>query len=1048
MILAAGFASVPARASDIDPIGDTLVEEETQAPSPSPSPDKPADKSLSASLLNLHQWGSVTLFHGLPSDHVRAIAQDKDGTMWLGTDAGLARYDGRRIQKVAANGLSEVRIRALSLDSDGWLWVGTDSGAGRLLGTQYQPIREAAGQPIGAIARIDAERWALGSDYGTIFICTANSGSVKTKAIGPKESSLLTAEQGHAVPLQITSFGVFDGALLIGTSSRGLLRLEGELLKEEAMKPRPFFVRAFASDPDGHVWLGADASVQDSGFYHGMGPMRLQKIGDGIGSITAVCLSQPEEAWIGTDKHGIFHFKGDRQADHFTFENTAGGLRSNFIYSVFRDREGVLWFGTDRGVCRYDPGSPHAERMSDDPQTNFVRNIFQSDDGRLWSGTNRGLFFQDPPSTDWLAETELQGRPIFSFLEDRPGHLLVGTASGLFEGTKAQGDAHKWQFKAVDNAPDPQKAPVNVRDIAQFRGNTYLGLFNRGLQKLDGNSQTLVWPTNPDDKDDKEVVSLYAEGDARLWIGTARAGVFVYDGNDVSKYPGLDQMAGSPVWSVTGSVADGLWFGTAHRLSRLKGGTLETIINDVDVRGVAADSTPGTVWCATAGRGLYEVSMADSDQPRISRLDTERGLPSDSLFAVLPISGPGDTAPALWIGTSRGIARYCPSDTAPVLKAARILGKRAYQPEELKNGLTLGFPQNSLLLEVAAISSRTFPEQYLYSFLLTDAAGAVIKQKISQDSQFVMEGLRAGTYQVQARAYSNDLVVSDPLSFKFVVSRAPFPWTTTALGVLLLFAIAALAWGSYQNFRLQRANTNLAGANRQLLETRQQLANETENERRRISRDLHDQTLSDLRRLLLMTDELMTGPLKPVANGKTATLRGEIESISTEIRRICEDLSPSVLANVGLMAALEWALSDAVAHLPKQQKFEYEFSVDGDIEESLRLDSSARIQVYRIVQEAISNICKHAGAKHVKLFAEITSAGSTTEEALEITLEDDGCGFDTAAGRPSGRGLNNIRSRASLIEAEVSWKARPEGGTVFVMRKRFGERPAPAPAGV
>ena len=51
---------------------------------------------------NLHQWGAITLFHGLPSDRVRAIAQTPDGTLWFGTDNGLARYDGRRVQKVGA----------------------------------------------------------------------------------------------------------------------------------------------------------------------------------------------------------------------------------------------------------------------------------------------------------------------------------------------------------------------------------------------------------------------------------------------------------------------------------------------------------------------------------------------------------------------------------------------------------------------------------------------------------------------------------------------------------------------------------------------------------------------------------------------------------------------------------------------------------------------------------------------------------------------------------------------------------------------------------
>src|SRR6185295_11625196 len=93
----------------------------------------------------------------------------------------------------------------------------------------------------------------------------------------------------------------------------------------------------------------------------------------------------------------------------------------------------------------------------------------------------------------------------------------------------------------------------------------------------------------------------------------------------------------------------------------------------------------------------------------------------------------------------------------------------------------------------------------------------------------------------------------------------------------------------------------------------------------------------------------------------------EIESISTEIRHICEDLSPSVLANVGLTAALEWALAEAVAHLPADRKLEYEFVCEEDLEERVKLDATVQIQIYRILQEAISNICRHAQAKRIRL---------------------------------------------------------------------------------
>src|SRR5436309_3781038 len=105
------------------------------APSPSPSPTPPA---------NLHQWGAVTLFHGLPSDRVHAIAQTPDGVMWFATDGGLAKYDGRRTQAVIADGLPPGRVLALKTDEDGALWIATDNGAARFANGKFDLIKECA----------------------------------------------------------------------------------------------------------------------------------------------------------------------------------------------------------------------------------------------------------------------------------------------------------------------------------------------------------------------------------------------------------------------------------------------------------------------------------------------------------------------------------------------------------------------------------------------------------------------------------------------------------------------------------------------------------------------------------------------------------------------------------------------------------------------------------------------------------------------------------------------------------------------------------------
>jgi signal transduction histidine kinase len=436
------------------------------------------------------------------------------------------------------------------------------------------------------------------------------------------------------------------------------------------------------------------------------------------------------------------------------------------------------------------------------------------------------------------------------------------------------------------------------------------------------------------------------------------------------------------------------------------------------------------IWCATVGNGLIKIVLDDQFGPVVSRMDVEQGLPSQLVFAVLSEKSDQGTE-NLIAGTNRGVVRYRSSQVAPTVLPARVISQRIYQPAELSHPLQLDYPQNSLLLDVTAISSRTFPEQFQYAFALYDRSGKIIREKLAHDSQFAMEKLSPGTYKVVARAFTKDLTPAVPLSFEFTVARAPFPWTSTALAVLLLFALIALGWGYFQNRRIHRTSAELAGANRELASARLQLANETEAERRRIARDLHDQTLADLRHLALLVDQLPATRASDVrpnrAPSQPGALRAEIESISHEVRRICEDLSPSALENVGLSAALQFALSHAVEQAAPDCKFDYNYSCDDGLDEKLNLPPSTQIQIYRIAQEALSNICRHSGAHHVLMNARMSAAGE-----FELRIEDDGRGFEEGATKKkSGRGVANIRARASMIDGNVEWIRRAGGGTTF-----------------
>src|SRR4029077_9458648 len=120
------------------------------------------------------------------------------------------------------------------------------------------------------------------------------------------------------------------------------------------------------------------------------------------------------------------------------------------------------------------------------------------------------------------------------------------------------------------------------------------------------------------------------------------------------------------------------------------------------------------------------------------------------------------------------------------------------------------------------------------------------------------------------------------------------------------------------------------------------------------------------------------------------------------------------------------------------RRFDYEFVCDESLEERAQLPANVQMQIYRMVQEAVNNISRHAGATHVKMTVDAVAGGD-----FVLQLKDNGRDFDPGQQKNlEGRGLANMRARASLINAEISWEKADEGGTVFTLQvKRAGVSP-------
>ncbi len=237
--------------------------------------------------------------------------------------------------------------------------------------------------------------------------------------------------------------------------------------------------------------------------------------------------------------------------------------------------------------------------------------------------------------------------------------------------------------------------------------------------------------------------------------------------------------------------------------------------------------------------------------------------------------------------------------------------------------------------------------------------------------------------------------------------------------VEIIFAIARATAVAIENARL----IDMLGQKEQLLH---QLVNKLitaqEDERKFIAADLHDGIIQSLLAIWYRLQRLSADEeMKPQKwQGEITELTGVLNDQIQEIRRILYDLRPIILDNYGLIPAVE----AHVNHISEKQDLPVELNISGVKQ---RLASKTEVALFRILQEALTNVIKHAGASHVKVSLELG------EESVVLVVEDDGSGINNNHNdqkNPLHRlGLAGINERALLLGGNCKIDSRPGKGT-------------------
>ena len=254
--------------------------------------------------------------------------------------------------------------------------------------------------------------------------------------------------------------------------------------------------------------------------------------------------------------------------------------------------------------------------------------------------------------------------------------------------------------------------------------------------------------------------------------------------------------------------------------------------------------------------------------------------------------------------------------------------------------------------------------------------------------------------------------------------------STTRLGILIQFGIIGVIATIVAN-RVDRENAAARAtqeANVRLLKAKEnleiyiELATEAqEEERKRLSRELHDDTMQSLVVAMAEIGTVTSNANLDDAHARLLHVQGTLAATIVSVRRYCRDLRPSLLDDLGLVDAIEWLASD----LESRAGISIILDVLG---ERRRLVARDKLLVFRVVQEALHNVERHSGATQVHLVLNFD------QERLAVSIADNGRGM-SSLGPPAetGLGLRGMDERTKLLKGSLIIESQPGRGTKIIL---------------